>query len=96
MGRARALRNYLAPVETGDYTGGNRRFWGMYRCVRCGGGIIAAARGDRGATIAIYPTETVIDETIPHPAREYLAQAQDSQHSPAGAVMLAASAVAPC
>lgn len=87
------LQLTLGPVETSAYTGGNRRNWAMYRCVRCGGGVIAAASQLNAATTEVYPGDVGVNETIPDPARDYLRQALDSQHSPAGAVMLAASAV---
>jgi len=41
----------------------------------------------------IYPEPASVDEAIPDMARQYLQQALDSIHAPAGAVMLAASAV---
>ena len=41
----------------------------------------------------VFPEPSVVDEKLPSPAREYLIQAIDSLASPAGAVMLAASAV---
>ncbi|MCI0707705.1 MAG: DUF4145 domain-containing protein [Ignavibacteriae bacterium] len=41
----------------------------------------------------MYPSAQIADQVIPNPARSYLQQSIDSLHAPAGAVMLAASAV---
>lgn len=41
----------------------------------------------------VIPQQRVYDTSIPEKARAYLTQAQDSLHSPAGSVMLSASAV---
>jgi hypothetical protein len=49
---------------------------------------------NHNAEIASYfPASTQIDAELPERPRAYLQQAQDSLHAPAGAVMLAASAV---
>lgn len=83
----------FGPSDTVDYTGGNRRIWAVYRCARCGGAVLASSPQNGGPVTAIFPGESLLDGSIPEPARQYLSQAFDSQHSPAGAVMLAASAV---
>lgn len=73
---------------------GNKRFWVVYFCKRCGGAVLAAAPTFPGNSTELYPSsETVDDDAIPSNARTYLNQAIGSQHAPAGAVMLAASAV---
>ncbi len=41
----------------------------------------------------IYPSSITVDDAIPERARNYLNQSMNSVHAPAGAVMLAASAV---
>lgn len=41
----------------------------------------------------VYPEPKIVDDLIPDRAKEYLRQAIDCIHSPAGAVMLAASSV---
>ena len=84
---------------TTDYEKLNPRWWGVYKCSRCGGLITAAAayQNANDAAVApvteIYPTKTEIAESIPSPARDYLAQAVNSLSAPAGAVMLCASSV---
>jgi len=55
--------------------------------------VTAAAEAINGEVVEIHPTVAGIDESIPHPAKEYLSQAMGSIHAPAGAIMLAASAV---
>jgi len=82
-----------AHFMTTTHDGGNKRFWRTYSCIRCGGVILAAAQIDGGLVIEMYPNPTSIHESIPSPAREYLVQAIDSLHSPAGSVMLSASSV---
>jgi hypothetical protein len=79
--------------KTTAHDGRNARFWCTYSCYRCGGVILAAAKNEGGLAIEMYPTSAIIHESIPSPARDYLAQAIDSLHSPAGSVMLSASSV---
>lgn len=90
--------------KTFDSFGKNGRVWGVYVCRRCGGVTIAAGLGygsgpnrERGRGFDIFgvwpkvaevPAE-VTDERI----RAYLEQCADSVAQPAGAIMLAASAV---
>jgi hypothetical protein len=60
----------------------------------CGGVVTAVAGTSSNAVVTTtYPSALQIDEEIPDRAREYLSQALGSLHAPAGAVMLAASAV---
>lgn len=79
--------------ETTDHKNNNHRFWGVYECKCCGGLILASSPKSRGEVKEIYPKGTEIDPTIPARAREYLRQARESIHSPAGSVILSASAV---
>jgi hypothetical protein len=65
----------------------------VYACSRCGGLVTAFSEHAQGYVQEIFPGAGVLDESIPNPARSYLQQAIDSLHSPAGAVMLAASSV---
>jgi hypothetical protein len=51
-----------------------------------------APQGSQDIT-QIWPQPSVVAETVPARAREYLSQAIASLHAPAGAVMLTASAV---
>jgi len=84
----------LWSVTTNNYSGRQHRFWATYRCARCGGVTLGASTNQNGESIALYPSpETMEDEAVPANARTYLNQALDSRHAPAGAVMLAASAV---
>jgi len=81
------------PFESRDYEDGRPRFWKIYRCVRCGGAVLACSGKDGGVVREQYPASTDVDENIPEPARDYLRQALNSLHAPAGSVMLCASAV---
>lgn len=82
-----------AKFKTTTHAGDNPRIWKAYMCSRCGGAILASSNREDGWAYEIYPNMTVVDEAIPEPARTYLNQAIDSLHSPAGSVMLTASAV---
>lgn len=66
----------------------------LYFCATCGGGILAANVAGEGQPVKeLYPDSKRVDESIPYPASTYLEQALGSIHAPAGAVMLAASAI---
>ena len=80
-------------VETTTHGGGNKRIWKFYPCSRCGGVVTAAARSQSGSIIEMYPTPKDVDESIPARAKDYLSQAINTIHAPAGSVMLSASAV---
>jgi hypothetical protein len=84
---------------TADHLNENKRTWSTYICRRCGGVVNAFADGENqnGPMVAYYPTVSPppgSDEAIPESARKYLGQAHASRNrAPAGAVILAASAV---
>jgi hypothetical protein len=80
-------------VSTDAHSGGNSRYWRIYKCSRCGGLVTAAAPQKNDAVTEMYPSAKEVNETIPKTAKDYLIQALNSLHSPAGAVMLAASAI---
>lgn len=66
----------------------------MYTCRTCGGVILAGnVAGENQPVTELYPSSKQIDESIPYPANTYLQQALESIHTPAGAVMLAGSAI---
>jgi hypothetical protein len=92
--------------QTVDHQNTVGRLWKIYRCSRCGGLILAGGSINIGAnytqsialansvqTTEIYPQPTQVDASLPSIAREYLTQAINSIHAPAGSVMLCASAV---
>lgn len=83
----------VSKFDTKTYTGAVRSFWRVYRCTRCGGAIIACSGNEDGPIAEMYPSGTQVDESIPDPTRDYLTQAINSLSSPAGSVMLSASAV---
>lgn len=81
-------------VESSNHAGENKRWWRFYRCGRCGFFVAAAGPSlNNGPATEIFPAPVTIDSALPERARDYLEQALNSLHAPAGAVMLAASAV---
>ncbi len=80
-------------TSTINANGGDERYWKVYTCSRCGSLVIAFAINDGGAIVRSYPQIQGVDEEVPELAREYLTQAIQSAHAPAGAVMLCASSV---
>lgn len=80
-------------LETTDRSGQIHRKWKIYKCRNCGGLITAWALDWEKETVQIFPGARSPDDTIPARPRAYLFQARESLHSPAGSVMLAASAV---
>ena len=82
-------------INTASYENTNAREWAVYVCRHCGGAVLAyAIKGDTTGTVKEwFPTSNGIDEAIPERAREYLKQARESLHAPAGSIMLCASAV---
>jgi len=87
------------PIQTRAHNKINPRFWGVYACRTCGGLVIAGGQlvknNEPYATVLkeIYPSISAISDSIPEKPREFLRQAQNSLHAPAGAIMLSASAV---
>ena len=80
-------------TETVDHTGQVKRTWAIYRCTRCGGVVTAHANGLNQSVGGYFPQAKAIKDDIPPKPRSFLQQASESLHAPAGAVMLAASAV---
>ncbi len=78
---------------TKNFLGQNPRYWGSYSCSRCGGCVLAYSNNDQGEVAGVFPSIRTVDSAIPAKPREFLEQAIACLHSPAGAVMLAASAV---
>ncbi len=80
--------------QTKSFDNANLRYWRIYRCNSCGSLVTAASDKMWDYPVSeMYPSHTEADEAIPSKARDFLNQAMDSLQSPAGAVMLAASAV---
>ena len=91
---AKPLLNRQSHFETRDHSGQLVRDWHFYACSTCGGVVVASVVNGTGRRIAdVFPSTRDVDDAIPERARSYLKQARDSLHAPAGAVMLAASAV---
>ena len=83
----------LHNFKTNAVDNSKQRHWGVYGCRRCGGVILASAVALNQPVQEIFPPNSTVDQSVPGAAREYLLQAMNSRHVPAGAVMLAASAV---
>jgi len=79
--------------ETQDHSGQTLRRWRIYKCANCGNLVTAWSFNFGQEVIQIFPDSQSLDELIPERPRAYLQQAIESLHSPAGAVMLAASSV---
>ena len=80
-------------TTTDAHSGGNKRFWRIYKCTRCGGLIAAASPNDQGPITEYFPSGVEIDDSVPGAAGAYLSQAIQTIHAPAGSVMLSASSV---
>lgn len=80
--------------ETNNFNSSDKRYWRNYVCQRCGGVTTAYTRNSSNLIIdKMYPSTQNIDDSIPDRAREYLNQAIDSKHAPAGSIMLSASSI---
>jgi hypothetical protein len=69
------------------------KMWVAFTCARCGGAVVTGGMRMGFTVTEIFPEVKSVSEEIPERAREYLLQAMQSLQSPAGAVILAASAV---
>lgn len=85
--------NSIYSFKTTTHDGRNERFWVVYVCSRCGGAVTAWAHRPEQWASEIYPDSEAVDEAVEEPARQYLQQAIESLHAPAGTIMLCASAV---
>ncbi len=80
-------------VETNSHDSTWRRFWIVYSCGSCDGLVTAWASSWDSEVQEFFPTSPSVKDDIPERPRTFLQQAFESMHAPAGAVMLAASAV---
>lgn len=80
-------------TETVNHVGQNLRRWGIYKCGNCGGLVTAYAIPPSYEVVEYFPPNNQVEGDIPEKPRSLLMQAQESLHAPAGAVMLAASAI---
>jgi len=67
--------------------------WAFYTCGSCGGVVTASATTLGGEVSEYFPGAPSAKDDIPERPRVFLQQAMESLHAPAGAVMLAGSAV---
>lgn len=80
-------------LQTNNHAGDLQRIWSIYVCGTCGGVVSAWSIQHGQEVVEHFPESTSIDVDIPERPQAYLKQAHESLHAPAGAVMLAASAV---
>ena len=80
-------------LETKDHAGQRKRAWRIYSCGSCGGLVTAWSENFEGEVRAYYPAPKTVNEGLPERPRAFLQQALESLHAPAGAVILAGSAV---
>ncbi len=89
----------LTGLSTSDDRRQNLRYWSIYKCMICGGVILAVAAfqesRDPGTfpITHVWPAHQTVHASIPERARTFLEQAIASIHAPAGAVMLAGSSI---
>lgn len=81
------------PVDTTDGNYHHKRTWRFYVCSRCGGVVTAWAQKDGDSIQQLFPSPETVDDAVPLRAKNYLEQAIESLHAPAGSIMLSASAV---
>ena len=80
-------------TQTSGHSGGGQRYWAAYLCASCGGVTLGEAPASHLPASRILPEAYEAPSELPPKARAFLAQAADSLHAPAGAVILAGSAV---
>jgi len=91
---ARPTLTQLWHIQTADHSGQIKWHWANYVCSSCGRISLAVSRENEAQPIVeIWPQPNEVSDLIPERARDFLRQAIASIHAPAGAVMLAASAV---
>ena len=79
--------------ETNNSSASLYRRWVIYVCSTCGGVVSAWARSMGEEVKEHFPEVGAVSELMPDRTRAFLSQAKECLHAPAGAVMLAASAV---
>lgn len=92
-GVARPYLNSIHSTQTNRHDGTFSRNWRIYSCSTCGGLVTAAAQRGTETICECYPELSSVDSALPERARDYLSQAIECLHAPAGAIMLCASAV---
>lgn len=80
-------------LETNNFERNRPRCWIIYYCGSCGGVVTAWAPVWDAQVQEYFPESITVKDDIPERPKSYLQQALESIHAPAGAVMLAASAV---
>lgn len=91
VARPNLTRHHI--IETNNHLGNHKRNWAFYVCGNCGGVVTASAPGWGGQVDEYFPNAPSTKDDVPERPRAFLQQAMESLHAPAGAVMLAGSAV---
>ncbi len=84
--------SFVAQAEPKDFEC-NTHYWRMYACSRCAYIVSAVSYNWDEEIVHFVPKPVEVSKDIPDRARAYLEQAINCASQPAGAVMLAASAV---
>ncbi|PAW77994.1 MAG: hypothetical protein B9S32_08840 [Verrucomicrobia bacterium Tous-C9LFEB] len=92
-GIARPLLSKVGEFNTQQQNGFPIQVWRVYLCSNCSMLVSAYAKRAELEVINYFPKSTSIDVNIPQRPRDYLMQANESLHTPAASIMVAASAV---
>lgn len=87
------LESIFNTFTTNSDNSTNSRRWNIYKCIRCGGVVTAGCNNNAQEVSEIYPAVVSVNPILPGKVGNYLQQAIESVHSPAGSVILCASAV---
>ena len=90
---ARPHLKQVHKLENIDSSRTFNRKWIIYECSHCANLVTAWSLEWNGPVLEHYPSLRTIDKDVPEKPREFLRQSNESMHAPAGAIMLAASAV---
>jgi hypothetical protein len=85
--------NQVTNFETKSANGYNERFWIIYICSNCGGAIMTSRNKQSDEMIELIPQMRYVDSCIPERPRQFLLQALETIHAPAGSIMLSASSI---
>ncbi|MBP1638959.1 MAG: hypothetical protein H6Q17_542 [Bacteroidetes bacterium] len=84
------LQHQFATTDANDQ---NERIWCNYVCSNCGGVTLASKYRSSDIALEIFPQPQIVEDCIPEKAKQFLQQAIETIHAPAGSIMLAASAI---
>ena len=85
--------NLVSSFESKSASGYNQRIWNIYVCNSCGGAIMGSRNMRSDEIIELIPQMRDVDGCIPERPRQFLLQALETIHAPAGSIMLSASSI---